>query len=84
MQVSADSVATFEGAVTGSGGFTGAGTKIFDGGAPSSVIALASVVGNTVVEAPANLSLNSFDENSIDVEGIATVRPGGTSNQTNY
>lgn len=83
VQVSADSVATFEGAVTGSGSFTGAGTKIFDGGAPSSVIALATIVGSTVVETPANLFVNSFDENSINVQGVAKINPGGSANQTN-
>ncbi|HEY1686026.1 MAG TPA: hypothetical protein VGG19_14770 [Tepidisphaeraceae bacterium] len=83
LQVSSDSIATFESSVSGPGSFTGSGVKIFDGGSLSSIVALASVIGDTVVEPAASLTVGSFDENALDVEGSTSVNGVGLLSETN-
>ena len=81
LRILAGSVAEFSGDVTGSGAFTGAGTKIFK---PASIATLGPLdtPGHTVVEAGATLNATRIREQSLNVNGNVRISPAGTNNGT--
>jgi hypothetical protein len=82
LRVATGSTAVFVGPVTGSGAFTGSGTKIFESSAPSSVAAIASITGDTIVDGTAAISAGVVREDSLEVDGLLTVVPNGTNAAT--
>jgi hypothetical protein len=81
LRVSVGSTGVFFGAVTGTGSITGSGLKIFEGG-PSSVAAITTSTGSSVVESSASVTADLLRENSLTLSGGFTVRPNGTSAAT--
>jgi T5SS/PEP-CTERM-associated repeat protein len=75
ISVSQASIAVFLDSVTGSGTFSGTGTKIFESG--SSMMAVVATPGNTIVQPAAMVSASSFRENALTVRGRATINPDG-------
>jgi hypothetical protein len=75
IRVSAGSTAVFVGPVTGSGFFTGGGTKFFEMGVSS--LATIETTGSTIVEAPATLTVDVIRESSLTTAGQVYLRSGG-------
>ncbi|HMC10773.1 MAG TPA: dockerin type I repeat-containing protein, partial [Pirellulaceae bacterium] len=80
-QVSANSSAVFFGNVSGTGNFTGSGTKYFEAG--SSVLGSVEDAGSTVVQAPASVTASFFRENSLTVTGHTTLTTSGGASHLN-
>ena len=61
--------------VTGSAAFTGAGLKIFESSLASSVAAIASEVGDTIVDVPATVTAGRVNEDALHVNGTLSIAP---------
>jgi fibronectin-binding autotransporter adhesin len=81
LRVSIGGTGVFFGAVNGPGAISGSGLKIFEGG-QSSVAALATGSGSSIVEADASLIADNIQESSLTLSGAFTVRANGTSAAT--
>ena len=81
LRVSQGSTAVFLAPVTGAGEFTGAGTKLFEAG--QSEVAQLSSGGDTIVQAPASLSVARVRENELRVRGQVTIPSIGGRNDVN-
>jgi hypothetical protein len=77
--ITPSSTAVFFGAVSGSSNFTGSGLKVFEGGAPSSLSAIASQTGDTLVDASTSVTAGNVRENALEVDGTLTITPDGTA-----
>jgi hypothetical protein len=81
-RVSTGAAAVFFGFVSGSGNFTGSGTKFFEGGSAATLDRLTSG-GATVVAADAELSADVIRESSLSVEGAAQIRSSSEASRVN-
>jgi hypothetical protein len=77
ISVGTNSTAVFLGAVTGQTQFSGAGLKDFEGVVNGG--AIASIVGDTNVGTSSIVTTDYFNEDDLQIGGVATVRPNGTS-----
>lgn len=78
-RVSAGSTAVFFGNVQGTSVFTGAGTKVFEGGI--STLNLMQTAGSTIVEAAASLSMAAIQEQELTVNGTVQLTGEGPASR---
>jgi hypothetical protein len=82
IDVAVNSAVVFLSAINGLGSFSGSGTKYFADG--SSSLASLETTGSSVVEAPADLTVARFREESLTVKGAALVLADGTAAGASY
>lgn len=81
-RVSTGSRAVYFGFVSGTGNFTGGGTKYFEGGSSASLGRLASG-GITVISSGADVTADAIRESSLTIEGTAQLRPSPENSRVN-
>ncbi len=76
MSVNTNSTAVFVGTLTGQSFITGPGVKDYEGTASGG--AIATIVGDTIVESSANVSADLVHEDDVQVYGALQVTPNGS------